>query len=214
VRAVVNAGSSSEYGLMDHPPHEGELPRPNSAYAVAKCAATLLCGSLARERQQAITTLRLYSAYGPWEEPGRLMPTLVLHGLSGTLPPLADPAIARDFVFVEDVAEAFLLAAAAAQPGAAEVFNVGSGRQTSLGALAETSRALFGIRQQPDWGRFPPRGWDTDVWVADPRAIAEALGWRADSALEVGLEATARWFEGAGEGVRERYGAAAAAARG
>ncbi|MGB2710923.1 MAG: SDR family NAD(P)-dependent oxidoreductase [Conexibacter sp.] len=203
-RAIVSAGSSSEYGLKDHAPPEHELPEPNSAYAVTKAAATLYCGWVARTHAQAITTLRLYSAYGPWEEPRRLIPALVMHGLEKRLPPLVDPSIARDFVYVEDVVEAFLLAAAHAQPGAGAVYNVGSGTQTTLRELAEAARRVFGIVDAPDWGSFPARNWDTDVWVADPRRIAAELGWRARTPIEAGLEATARWLA-ADPHLAERY---------
>jgi nucleoside-diphosphate-sugar epimerase len=204
-RAIVNAGSSSEYGLKDHAPPEHELPEPNSAYAVTKASATLLGGWLARQRDAAITTLRLYSAYGPWEEPRRLMPALVAHGLDGRLPPLADPAIARDFVYVEDVIDAFLLAAERAQPGAGAVYNIGSGEQTTLRELAEIARATFAIDEQPAWAAFPARDWDTDVWVADARHAADELGWRARTPLEAGLAAFGRWMDEQPAHVAERY---------
>jgi UDP-glucose 4-epimerase len=209
VRAIVNAGSSSEYGLKDHGPPEHELPEPNSAYAVTKAAATLYCGWVARTRAQAVTTLRLYSAYGPWEEPRRLMPSVVLHGLEGRLPPLVDPEIARDFVYVEDILDAFVLAAARAEPGAGAVYNVGSGAQTSLRELADAARRVFAIERPPEWGSFPARHWDTDVWVADPRRIAAELGWSARTSIEDGLAATARWLTDH-PALAERYREAAA----
>ena len=211
-RAIVNAGSSSEYGLKDHAPPEDELPEPNSAYAVTKAAATLACGWAARTRGAAITTLRLYSAYGPWEEPRRLMPALVAHGLDGRLPPLADPAIARDFVYVEDVVDAFLLAAERAVPGAGAVYNVGSGAQTSLRELAETARRVYGIADAPAWDAFPARDWDTDVWVADARRAADELGWRARTPLEDGLAAFAQWMDALPPQLGERYRVAVGAA--
>jgi len=195
VRAIVNAGSSSEYGLKDHAPPEYELPEPNSGYAITKAAATLYGGWAARSRQQAVTTLRLYSAYGPWEEPRRLIPAVVVHGLDGRLPPLVDPRIARDFVYLEDVLDAFRLAAERARPGEGAVYNVGSGAQTTLRDLAEAARRVFGIAEQPAWGSFPARHWDTDVWVADPRRIEAGLGWRARTPIDEGLAATARWLE-------------------
>jgi nucleoside-diphosphate-sugar epimerase len=210
VRAVVNAGSSSEYGLKDHAPPEHELPEPNSAYAVTKAAATLYCGWAARSREQAVTTLRLYSAYGPWEEPRRLVPAVVVHGLEGRLPPLVDPRIARDFVYIEDVLDAFLLAARRARPGEGAVYNVGSGAQTTLRELAEAAHEVFAIAEQPAWGSFPARHWDTDVWVADSRRVAAELGWRARTPLAAGLAATARWLEEHPQ-VAERYRAAVAA---
>lgn len=194
--AIVTTGSSSEYGLKDHAPPEHELPEPNSAYAATKAAATLWCGWVARERQAAITTLRLYSAYGPWEEPRRLVPALVLAGMEGRLPPLVDPAIARDFVYVEDVVDALLLAAAGARPGEGAVYNVGSGTQTTLRELVEVARRVFAIEREPEWGSFPARDWDTSVWVSDPRRIEAALGWRAHTPLADGLAATAAWLQG------------------
>src|SRR5262249_24369371 len=89
--AFVDTGSSSEYGFTDHAPAEDEAPEPNSHYAVAKASATLFCRHTARSRHVHIPTLRLYSVYGPWEEPTRLIPTLLVRGLDGTLPPLVDP---------------------------------------------------------------------------------------------------------------------------
>ena len=204
-RAIVSAGSSSEYGLKDHAPPEHELPEPNSAYAVTKASATLLGGWLARERGAAITTLRLYSAYGPWEEPRRLMPALVAAGLERRLPPLADPAIARDFVYVEDVCDAFLLAAERAQPGEAAVYNVGSGAQTTLRELAEVARRTFAIDEEPAWAAFPTRDWDTDVWVADARRAEAELGWRARTRLEAGLALFAHWMDEQPPPVADRY---------
>jgi UDP-glucose 4-epimerase len=202
--AVVQAGSSSEYGFMDHAPSEDELPEPNSAYAVTKAAATLYCGWVARSRDQAVTTLRLYSAYGPWEDPRRLVPALVTHGLRGELPPLVNPDIARDFVYVDDVAEAFVLAAQGARPGEGAVYNVGSGVQTSLRELVEATRRVLAVVREPEWGSFPERDWDTATWVANAQRIRTALNWAPRHTLEQGLGAMARWL-GEEPGVAERY---------
>ncbi|MDO8184193.1 NAD-dependent epimerase/dehydratase family protein [Conexibacter sp. JD483] len=184
---VVHAGSSSEYGYVDHAPREHELPHPNSAYAVTKCAATLHCGWVARERDAGVTVLRLYSAYGPWEEPRRLMPTLLAACARGELPPLTDPTTARDFVYVEDVADAFVRAASRARPGEGAVYNVGSGVQTSLGELVGVARELFDVAATPAWGGYGSRSWDTSTWVSDPSLARERLGWSASTSLREGL---------------------------
>ena len=194
--AFVNAGSSSEYGLKDHPAVEAESLEPNSYYAVTKASATLLCRYAARRHGVRIPTLRLYSVYGPYEEPNRLVPALLVHGLRGTLPPLTSPDTARDFVHVDDVVDALLLAATrpGGDPGA--VYNVGSGTQTSLRALGALAGRLFGIDTEPVWGSMPDRSWDTSVWVADPRKIARELGWRPACTLDEGLDRTAQWLRG------------------
>ena len=87
----VNAGSSSEYGFKDHAPSEEESLEPNSHYAVTKAAASNFCSYTARSKKVRIPTLRLYSVYGPLEEPSRLVPTLLVHALRSRWPSLVDP---------------------------------------------------------------------------------------------------------------------------
>jgi UDP-glucose 4-epimerase len=193
---VVVAGSSSEYGLQDHAPAEDEPAEPNSAYAAAKATATALA------TEQGAVVLRLYSAYGPWEEPDRLVPTLLGKALGGELPPLVSPRVARDFVHVDDVCDAFVASARDAPAG--RVYNVGSGRQTTIAEIVEAVRALAGVQAEPQWGSMPDRSWDTETWVANPARIRAELGWEPRIGLEDGLARTLDWLRR--EAPRERYG--------
>jgi nucleoside-diphosphate-sugar epimerase len=202
VRTLVNTGSSSEYGFKDHAPAESEALEPNSVYGVAKAAATQLCTVAARLHELSATTLRLYSVYGPYEEPGRFVPALVEGSLRGRLPALASPRVARDFVWVGDVVEAYLRAAAAA--GAGSVYNVGSGTQTTLADAVEAARRALGVTEEPRWSSMADRSWDTEVWVADVRKIGRELGWRPTVSFEEGLARTAAWLRER-PSARERY---------
>jgi dolichol-phosphate mannosyltransferase len=192
--AFVNAGSSSEYGFQDHAPREDELPEPNSDYASMKAAATLHCRFVAQRDDVHVVTLRLYSVFGPWEEPGRLMPTLVARGLEGKLPPLVAPDTPRDFVSVRDAERAFLLAAERTdlEPGA--VFNIGSGRQTTLREVVEVARGQLGVEEKPQWGTEPQRSWDAAVWVADAEKAGLQLGWSTEDDLATGFGRLAGWL--------------------
>jgi nucleoside-diphosphate-sugar epimerase len=192
--AFVNAGSSSEYGFQDHAPREDELPEPNSDYAVMKAAATLHCRFVAQRDDLHVVTLRLYSVYGPWEEPGRLMPTLVARGLEGKLPPLVSPDTPRDFVSVRDAERAFVQAAERTDLERGGVFNIGSGRQTTLREVVEVARAQLGIAAEPEWGTEPQRSWDAAVWVSDPRKANEELGWEAEDDLATGFARLVEWL--------------------
>jgi dolichol-phosphate mannosyltransferase len=194
VRGFVHAGSSSEYGLKDHAPGEQERPDPNSAYAVAKAAATMYCRYRAREGSLPAVTLRLYSVFGPMEDPRRLIVTLLRHGLEGRLPPLTSPQTARDFVYVEDVCDAFVLTAERAGELAGEIYNVGSGRQTSLRELVERVRHLLSIPAEARWETHPRRRWDTDLWCASTAHAADDLGWSASTGVEDGLRRTIEWL--------------------
>src|SRR5687768_9060504 len=103
--AFVNAGSSAEYGHKDHPTREDETLEPNSHYAITKAAATHYCQLTAHANDVNAITVRLYSVYGPLEEPSRLIPTLIVHGRHGQLPPLVSPNTSRDFVYVDDAVD-------------------------------------------------------------------------------------------------------------
>jgi UDP-glucose 4-epimerase len=188
---AINTGTSSEYGDCDHAPGEDEPPRPNSDYAATKAAATWLC-QRARTRGVPVTTLRLYSAYGPFEEERRLIPTLVRAALAGTLPPLAAPTIVRDYVYIGDVIDAYIAAASA--PGQSTIYNVASGIQTSLADLVTKTTDAFSLGVEPVWGGYPQRAWDTRVWVGDPTLIQGELGWRATTGISEGLTRTAEWL--------------------
>ena len=193
--AFVNTGSSSEYGFKDHPPRENENPEPNSSYAVAKCAATMYCRQLAQSRKLHVPTLRLYSVYGPFEEPNRLMPTIIVNGLSGKLPPLVDPTIARDYISADDVCEAYLLAAEKRTDQWGEIYNVGSAVQTTLADVVDVARRVLDIKDEPSWGSMPNRKWDTSVWVSSNEKIKESLGWRVKDEFASGFAKMVDWFK-------------------
>jgi nucleoside-diphosphate-sugar epimerase len=192
--AFVNTGSSSEYGFKDHAPVEQEWVDPNSYYAVTKASATMLCRYMAQSHKAHIPTLRLYSVYGPYEEPTRLLPTLITRGLRGELPPLVNPNVARDYVDVRDVCEAYLLAATTPGHELGAVYNVGTGVQTSLREVVEVARQVMAISPEPEWGSMPDRQWDTSAWVADNRRIRGELGWRPRYDFEQGFRAMVDWF--------------------
>jgi dolichol-phosphate mannosyltransferase len=205
-RAVVCAGSSSEYGSKDHAPTEDEALDPRSAYAATKAASTLLARYWAIQRNAPVVILRLYSVYGPWEEPTRLIPTVVAQGMMGSWPPLADPRTARDFVYADDVASAMVVAsrrASGLSPGS--IFNIGSGRQTSLAAVARVARHSFELSGRPRWGTLGDRPWDTPIWVANTRHTSAVLGWKATTSFSRGLKMTADWL-GAHPELWPRYG--------
>jgi UDP-glucose 4-epimerase len=193
--AFVNTGSSSEYGLKDHAPSEDEFIDPNSYYAATKAAATLFCRFTAQRYTCPIFNLRLYSVYGPYEEPRRLIPTIISKCLQGDFPPLASADIARDFIYAEDVVSAYLLLAESADvfpPG--EVYNVGTGTQTTIKNVVEIAQDIFNLKKEPIWGSMPNRAWDTATWVADNSKLCSA-GWKPIYEFRSGFEKTIDWFQ-------------------
>jgi UDP-glucose 4-epimerase len=192
--AFINTGSSSEYGLKESAPAEDEYIDPNSYYACTKATVTHLCRHLARERGAHITTLRLYSAYGPYEDPQRLLPKLALCGMRRRLPPLVAPATARDFVYVEDVCRAYMLAVTQPQTEHGAIYNVGTGVQTTLEEAVRQVREICQIAELPQWGSMANRQWDAQTWVADNSKIKSVLGWEPECDFAEGFHRTMAWF--------------------
>ncbi|WP_132252568.1 NAD-dependent epimerase/dehydratase family protein [Methylobacterium segetis] len=202
--AYVHAGSSSEYGLNSASPAEEAQLVPNSAYAVSKAATAQFLAYAGKTRRWPVVNLRLYSVYGPYEDAGRLIPAVVSRGLAGTYPDFVDPNIARDFVFVEDVCEAFVRAAAKMSLDLyGESLNIGTGVETTIRALAATARDLFDIAEAPRFGAMPARAWDLARWQSNPAKAERLLGWRAATPLAEGLARTAEWMRGPGAGLSE-----------
>ncbi|MDR7040114.1 dolichol-phosphate mannosyltransferase [Methylobacterium sp. BE186] len=202
--AYVHAGSSSEYGLNSASPAEEAQLVPNSAYAVSKAATAQFLAYAGKTRRWPVVNLRLYSVYGPYEDAGRLIPAVVSRGLAGTYPDFVDPNIARDFVFVEDVCEAFVRAAAKMSLDLyGESLNIGTGVETTIRDLAATARDLFDIAEAPRFGAMPARAWDLARWQSNPAKAERLLGWRAATPLAEGLARTAEWMRGPGAGLSE-----------
>jgi dolichol-phosphate mannosyltransferase len=126
-----------------------------------------------------------------------LIPNLVKYGIEGRYPPFVSSETSRDFVYVGDVCEAFLVAAARLTPELyGESFNIGSGVRTKISDLAQTAREVFGIEKPADFGSMQPRAWDLDEWYAAPGKAGRLLGWSATTSLADGLRRSAGWIGG------------------
>ena len=193
----VNTGSSSEYGFKQYAMRETDLLEPNSYYAAAKCAQSLLCQHVARTDNRPINTLRLFSAYGAYEEPTRLVPTLIRRCLAGQPLDLVSPDVARDFVYVDDMVDAYLRLDPLSKLSG-EVINVGSGIQHTIRDVVEVVLKETGASVECRWGAVPHRTWDTSTWVADCTKSRRLLGWRATTSLADGLAKTVQWMRSQG----------------
>jgi nucleoside-diphosphate-sugar epimerase/glycosyltransferase involved in cell wall biosynthesis len=192
--AFIHAGSSSEYGTNCEAPPEDSLCEPNSPYAVSKVAVANYLRYVGKQRSFPCINLRLYSVYGPLEDTSRLVPNLLRQAHIGKLPPFVDPRTSRDFVNVDDVCAAFIMAAAKIHPGLyGENFNIGTGIKTTIAELADTARREFNIIEEPKFGSMESRAWDLADWYADPRKANEKLGWKPLVNLADGLRSMASW---------------------
>lgn len=194
VSAFINSGSSSEYGLNCNAPNEKSELRPNSEYAVAKASAGNLIKYYGEIKNIPAVQLRLYSVYGPWEDPDRLVPKIIEHGLRGQYPPLVGSTTSRDFIYVDDCLRAFVKAAqTVSQVSKGASVNVGTGKPTTIELVARIAQQQFALKAEPTFDSMPPRKWDLSNWFADVGFMEKVLNWRPSINFDEGLKFTAEW---------------------
>ncbi|MEN5158186.1 NAD-dependent epimerase/dehydratase family protein [Achromobacter spanius] len=194
--AFVHAGSSSEYGLNSAGPKEDSSLIPNSDYAVSKAATTQAISYYGKVKGVPVVNLRLYSVYGPYEDSSRLIPVLCRSAEKGELPVLAGADVSRDFIHVDDVVSAFCDAALAMGPEiAGESFNIGTGVETTLAALADAAVETFSLTVKVEFNAGAGRAWDVENWFADISKARAKLSWEPAVLLRDGLRRTREWWQ-------------------
>jgi nucleoside-diphosphate-sugar epimerase len=189
----INTGSSSEYGIKSQPMRENDFLEPVGDYGVSKAATALFCSAEARGKDLPVVTLRLFSPFGPWDDPKRLIPLVIKNFLRGEIPRLSTPTSVRDYVFIDDVVNSYLrLIENPYMRG--EIFNIGSGQQYAIGDVVRQIAALIGTDVVPRWGTASPQRKEPACWVADRAKAEQLLGWRPETSLHAGLEKTITWI--------------------
>lgn len=190
VSRFVYCGSCFEYpsGTLLR---EDSLPMPGSEYGASKAGGWLLAHAFARRYGMAVVSVRPFTVYGPMEAPHRLVPFTIGRAIEDKDIELTSGDDTRDFVFVDDVVEAFLIAASS--PAAVDgTFNLCTGRSTSVREVVEEVVRLTGCGT-PRFGALPSRTADPSGQSGDPSWTREALGWTASTSLRTGLEKTVQW---------------------
>ena len=198
VRKVVASSSASVYGLAEEfPTTERHHPYNNDTlYGAAKVFNEGLLRSFHAMRGLDYVALRYFNVYGPrMDIHGAYTEVLIrwMERIEAGQPPLilGDGMQTMDFVYTEDIARGNLLAAASDVTD--EVFNLGSGAETSLRELAAALLRVMGAEQRLEFG--PPRHVNPVTRrLADVSRAADSLGWKAEVDLETGLERLVSWW--------------------
>lgn len=199
VDRVVYASSSAVYGSHPAPEKTEDLPLlPESPYAVAKAACELYGAVFTATLGLPCTGLRYFNVFGPRQDPkgpyAAVIPRFVEHALRGEpLPVYGDGEQSRDFVSVRDVARINRLALFA-PGGAGEVYNVGTGRRTTVNELADHVRRAVGIDVQVE--HHAERPGDIRHSLCDRTRARHALGWEPVAEFAESMAETITWYRG------------------
>jgi UDP-glucose 4-epimerase len=197
-KVVFAASGGTLYGETDKLPlRESATQRPVSPYGVSKKAAIDYLVAYEQLHGLQFTALALANVYGPRQDPHgeagvvAIFAGLLLEGKPCTI--FGDGEQTRDFVYVDDVVDAF---SRAATRGDGLVVNIGTGEETSVNQLYSTMAALVGGDGLPQFA--PARPGELRRSALDPGRAAVRLGWKAWTTLEDGTSQVLRWFHDRG----------------
>lgn len=193
IEKIIHTGTCHEYGDKKGRITEETLTSPKSVYAATKAASTALCLSYYHQHALPINILRPFVAYGPFSNPYTIISTTILHALNKKDVPLSSCSANRDFVFIEDVADAYIKAATAKASG--EIFNIGSGTEESIKEVVTKTLSLMGNPVKPLFGALPDRKGEIMHLQADNLKAKKLLEWQPKTSLEQGLKKTIEWFK-------------------
>jgi nucleoside-diphosphate-sugar epimerase len=180
-------------GSLNEPVPSGQALIPGSPYAAAKWIASVYGRMFHSHYGTPVVNLRPFMAYGPAQARSKLVPYVTLSLLEDECPRLSSGRVRGDWVYIDDVVDAFLIAAAT--PGIeGQTFDLGTGSLTSMRTLVETLVEVTGSHIVPRFGAIPDRPHEQEI-VADTAPAAEQLGWRAKTSLEEGLRRTVAWYK-------------------
>lgn len=190
-----NCGLVLLAGSLEEPEPDEPYPVPTSSYAAAKHGAGAYARLLAALYGLRVVDLRIFMVYGPGQRPPKVVPAVVIPLLRRESPELSSGLRPFDWVYVDDVVDAFV--AAAERPDlAGETIDIGSGELVTVRAVVEQIIETMGIDIQPAFGALPDRPLDERIRKADVERTGDLLGWRARTRLSEGLEATIGWCRG------------------
>ena len=201
VGRVVCASSSAVYGeTPELPKQEGMLPAPESPYAISKITNEHYCKVFYQAYGLETVSLRYFNIYGPRQNPllqyAAVIPIFIRNMLEKKECIIyGNGEQTRDFAYVEDCAQANLLAAtSASSPGG--VYNIGCGIQISVNQLFDLIQGLTGNNIPPKYE--PARKGDIMHSFADISRAKSALKYQPSFDLQTGLKLTANWYKTAG----------------
>lgn len=195
VPRFVFASSNASVGGHPPPAHEGLVPSPVSPYGAAKAAVEAYLQAYGRAYGLETIALRFANAYGLRSaHKSSVVAAFVKAYLSGRpLQIRGSGEQTRDFIHVSDVAAMLLTCLdAPAEQVAGEIFQVGTGVETSLLTLAQTLFEAGGHEAAIDY--LEPSAGDVARSVSDVAKARRVLGWTARVALPEGVDQTLQWF--------------------
>lgn len=193
---VLHTSTSEVYGTARYTPIDESHPlQGQSPYSASKIGADKIAESFHLSFETPVVTVRPFNTFGPRQSARAVIPTIITQLLAGRTVRLGSLHPTRDLNFVTNTIEGFI--ACAEHPEAiGRTINLGSGRETSIGDLAQMIADLMGktIEIEAEDQRLRPPASEVERLIADTSLVHKLTGWAPRFTLEQGLEQTIAWI--------------------
>jgi len=192
---LVHTSTSEVYGTALRVPIDEDHPlQGQSPYSASKIGADKLVESYYRSFDIPAVSIRPFNTYGPGQSNRAVIPTIITQALSGDVVRLGNLDAIRDFTYLDDTVDGFLLAGMA-DLWNGETFNLGTGEEITIAAVAELIFRIMGKQPkiQVEPARLRPEKSEVMRLISDNRKAKEVLGWQPKVGMEEGLRRTIDW---------------------
>ena len=190
-RVFVGAGSQAEYGACASRVVEERPANPGSPYGLAKYCLSQLTGEYCSLNSMRGLWLRVFSVYGPMDDPRHMLPSLIDKLLQAQSVPLTGGDQIWDYLYVEDAVRAMY--AAAITPTASGIYNIASGNPIRLRTLIEKVRDRINPDQSLGFGEIPYIAGQVMHLEGDVERLKAHTDWKPRVDLEKGIDLTIDW---------------------
>lgn len=197
VARVIHTSTSEVYGTARYAPIDEKHPlQGQSPYSATKIGADKIAEAFNLSFEVPVVTVRPFNTFGPRQSARAVIPTIITQCLADQVVRLGNLRPTRDLNFVANTVEGFLMAASSAE-AVGKSINLGSGREISIGDLADLIGRLIGrdFSIQTDEMRLRPENSEVERLIADNTLAQQILGWQPRVNLEEGLKLTIEWMQ-------------------
>lgn len=188
----VGFGSQAEYGPQNRKIDEETPTEPTTLYGQSKLAACRVTAAMCRMKIVRHAWLRVFSTFGPRDNPSWLIPTLIAKLRAGDVMAMTPCEQVWDFLYVDDAADAAV--AVVETKLASGIFNLGSGRGLPLRETVNLLRDIVRPDGEIGFGKVPYRPDQVMHLEADISRLKSATGWTPSVDMETALKQTVQWY--------------------
>ncbi len=191
---LIVASTEEVYGNNPPPFKEFQLPKPPSAYSISKIVSEHLCHLYAQELGFYLTIFRIATFYGPESTLNRFIPQIIYKALNNENIPLNSGQKKRDYIYVDDVIDALIIAMGT-KKAKIELLNLGGGKSYRLKDVVDLIIKITGSRSRIILNAIPERLNEAEEWLMNIDKAYREIGWQPKTSLDNGIKRTVEYFK-------------------